>query len=455
MDYRFSLTIKEIAMQLPSPDPDTLFEELLQDLPPETIDMAYEFKAFSRSRKIKTPQDLLRVVLLYCGLDQSQRQIAGNLALLGIRLTDSAIAARLEACRPWVKALLPKMVRGTELATAAQGHRFIVIDGSTVQSPGAKGTEYRLHIGLDLVTLELSHLLISDVTTGESLRHFALGPGEIGVADRGYCHPQAVADTVHAGAHLVLRLNPHNMPLYQHDGTALDLVAVLKRQAPRRVLCTVPGWVGPAEQRVAGWVHAYRLPPEQANQARAACRKRNGKKGKTPQAATVYLAAWVLVWTSISPDLLSAQTIMTLYRARWQVELAIKRWKSLLDADALRARYESPLAELWLHGKLLYALLVERRMRRCMGDSWGRLDRERMATWWRPWKLMLEALAPRITGALSWDESQWRQSLEVMTERPRRRQLQRLPEAVCLLLSRADPAVEQPWDIPWEERKAA
>lgn len=442
-------------MQLPPPDPDTLFEDLLQDLPPETIDMAYEFKAFSRSRKLKTPQDLLRVVLLYCGLDQSQRQIAGNLALLGTRITDSAITTRLEACRPWVKALLPKMLRLTELASVCPGHRFIVMDGSTVQSPGAKGTQYRLHIGLDLVALALSHLLISDVKTGESLRHFALGAGEIGLADRGYCHPQAVADTVQAGAHVVLRLNPHNMPLYQHDGTALDLVALLKRQAPRRVLCSVAGWVGPAEQRVAGWVHAYRLPPEQANQARAACRKSNSKKGKTPKASTLYVAGWVLVWTSLPPEVLRADTVMTLYRARWQVELAIKRWKSLLDADALRARYGSPLAELWLHGKMLYALLVERRMRRCMGDSWGRLDRERTATWWRPWKLMLEALAPRITGALSWDESRWGQSLEVISERPRRRQLQRLPEAACLLLYRADPVVEQPWDESWEDRKAA
>jgi hypothetical protein len=33
-------------MQLPLTDPDTLFEELLQDLPPETVQMAREFKAF-------------------------------------------------------------------------------------------------------------------------------------------------------------------------------------------------------------------------------------------------------------------------------------------------------------------------------------------------------------------------------------------------------------------------
>src|SRR5437879_7049236 len=44
----------------------------------------------------------------------------------------------------------------------------------------------------------------------------------------------------------------------------------------------------------------------------------------------------------------------------------------VLDVDALRAKATSPLAEVWLHGKLLYALMLERRMRRQLGDSWGR-----------------------------------------------------------------------------------
>ena len=58
---------------------DTHFEALWQDLPLELVDSAREFRAFSRARKIKTPQELLRVVLLYCGLDQSLRTVAGNL----------------------------------------------------------------------------------------------------------------------------------------------------------------------------------------------------------------------------------------------------------------------------------------------------------------------------------------------------------------------------------------
>src|SRR5438067_12078753 len=118
-------------MQLPPPDPDTLFEDLLQDLPSETIAMAYTFKAFTRARTIKTPQQLLRAVLLYCGLDQSLREVAGTMTLLVQRLTDSAIAARLAACRPWVKALLPLMLPSTACVPLPHGRRFIVIDGST------------------------------------------------------------------------------------------------------------------------------------------------------------------------------------------------------------------------------------------------------------------------------------------------------------------------------------
>ena len=43
-------------MPLPPPDPDTLFEDLLQDLPSETVTRAREFKAFVRANKVKPPQ---------------------------------------------------------------------------------------------------------------------------------------------------------------------------------------------------------------------------------------------------------------------------------------------------------------------------------------------------------------------------------------------------------------
>jgi hypothetical protein len=141
-----------------------------------------------------------------------------------------------------------------------------------------------------------------------------------------------------------------------------------------------------------------------------------------------------LVLTTLAPAMLSAQTIMGLSRWRWQVEIARKRWKSVLDVDALRAKATSPLAEVWLHGKLLYALMLERRMRRMLGDSWGRLDQERLGTWWRVWGMLKEEIAPKITGALFWKEDAWEACLKILAERPRRRKLQQLPpEAIDVL----------------------
>ena len=101
----------------------------------------------------------------------------------------------------------------------------------------------------------------------------------------------------------------------------------------------------------------------------------------------------------------------------------------------------SPLAEVWLHGKLLYALMLERRMRRQLGDSWGRLDHERVGTWWRVWGMLKDEIAPMITGALFWKEDAWAACLKVLVERPRRRTLQQLPPAGarCPLSLRGEP----------------
>ena len=49
-------------MQLPLTDLDMLFEELLQDLPAETLQMARACKAYVRAKKVKTPAQLFRAV---------------------------------------------------------------------------------------------------------------------------------------------------------------------------------------------------------------------------------------------------------------------------------------------------------------------------------------------------------------------------------------------------------
>ena len=429
-------------MQLPLTDPDTLYEELLQDLPPETAHMAREFKAFVRAKKVKTPEQLLRVVFLYCGLDKSLREVAGTFTVLYEAITDQSVAERLRACGPWVQALLRRMLPLSPVGTLPAGRRFVVIDASSIEAPGATGTDHRLHIAMDLLSLQFLEVLVSDVHTGETLKHFPLAPGDVAVADRGYAQCQGMSAAVAQGADLIVRLNPFSVGLRDAAGAPLELCVTLKRQKTETLrtlavtLCAAGG-----QHEVRGWVHAYRLNAEQAHRARHKCRQRH-KKG-TPSAASLVLAGWVLVFTTLAPAVLTAQTIMALYRCRWQVEIAIKRWKSVLDVDALRAKATSPLAEVWLHGKLLYALMLERRMRRQLGDSWGRLDHERMGTWWRVWGMLKDELAPMITGALFWKEDAWAACLKVLMERPRRRKLQQLPPAALDVLYRCDASQQE------------
>jgi IS4 transposase len=57
----------------------------------------------------------------------------------------------------------------------------------------------------------------------------------------------------------------------------------------------------------------------------------------------------------MQPD---AKAIMEFYRKRWQVELAFKRLKSLLQLGHLK-KYDEDSAKAWLQGKLLVACLIE------------------------------------------------------------------------------------------------
>jgi len=126
---------------------DLAFEEFLKELPPVYAEMAPAFKAFARPRKLKTPAHLLQVVMLSCGLDQALRTAAGSFTLFEERLTETAIRQRWRACGPWPKALLHTMFPAPE--TPLTTWRLRIVDGSSRQGPGARGTDDRGPLALD------------------------------------------------------------------------------------------------------------------------------------------------------------------------------------------------------------------------------------------------------------------------------------------------------------------
>ena len=72
---------------------------------------------------------------------------------------------------------------------------------------------------------------------------------------------------------------------------------------------------------------AAKLPPEVAAAARRRERRTAQKHGRTPTAATVLLAEWVLVVTTLEVADWCLVEVLRLYRACWQVELVFKRMK--------------------------------------------------------------------------------------------------------------------------------
>lgn len=423
-------------MSLPFGSDETTFDDFLQELPADFRELAIEFKAFCRARKIKSPEQLLRVVMSYCGLDAVLREVAGDFTLLEERISDTAIHRRLQACGPWVKALLGRMMGEAAQPLLAGRLRFLIVDGTTVQSPGATGTEYRLHVTIDWVNLHWVQGVVTDEHVGEHLNHAPLQDGDVVVLDRGYNQVGMWIDQADRGVSLVVRYNPHGLNLYEVDGEEPIEVARTLREMTAPEFCRPVHVRDPRRKAwLDGYLHGRQLPPAQAAEARRRVRAAAKKKGRQPQPRTLALAAWVLIWTTLPPSVLPTATIMALYRVRWQVEWVIKRLKSILHIDQLRARKDSLLADLYLHGKLLYAWVVEKRLRRRGGPEGNRLDQPRRATPWRAWKLMDRELAAAISGVREWDRRRWAAALEVMRERPRRRALQTVPERIRRLIA--------------------
>lgn len=409
---------------------DIAFQEFLQLLPEDAIEQAYDFQAFTRKRKIQTPQQLMRLVFLYCALDQSLRESAATFTHLYERLTDTAVKKRLLACLPWVRALLTQLLSTQQVQMLEFGGRLLVVDGSVLTGPGANGVDWRAHLVLDLFRLEFVFIEITDDKDAESLEKVPVQPGDLVVADRGYCRQLPLLSVVERGGDVLVRMMLQTILLQPHTGQKLSLMEELQAREHQEYVSFELDFSGnQSKQTVRGWLHAQQLPEEVASKKRRELRTHRRKKGKgQPKAETLYLAGWVVVFSTLAPDQLGAKEALDLYRMRWQIELVIKRLKQLLKASNLRCKKGSELGELWILGKFLYALCLEKKLRRAAGRAWQDLREEREETSWRGYKLMNEKLRPIISGSAYWAEERFDQAMEVLKERPRRRKLARLSD---------------------------
>jgi hypothetical protein len=209
---------------------DNTFERIVQEVPAEVGTLARKLGAFTRKRAIRTPEELLRAVLMYSGLDQSLREVAANFTENGCRLSDEAVRGRLSSCEQWLRAMLSAMMPKGGVDSVG-GLRFKIADSTSIQAPGAVSGDYRLHLLWDHGEQRLHDLLLTDTRTGESLKLFEWQEGDVVLADAGYAKAEQLEALKARKAEYVVRCAVKQIRLYLRvGGERLNVVKELEKR---------------------------------------------------------------------------------------------------------------------------------------------------------------------------------------------------------------------------------
>ena len=169
--------------------------------------------------------------------------------------------------------------------------------------------------------------------------------------------PHGIATVTSAGADVLVRYNRGSLPLYDTASNLIDvrgkLKALRKPCRPREWAA----WVHPqGHAAIRGRLCALRLPPEKAEEARVRLRR---EQGNDVTAESLEMADFVVVFTTVPRERLSVERVLELYCLRWQVELSIKRDKSIAGLDRL-PNFRADTITSWILAKLLLTQIARK-----------------------------------------------------------------------------------------------
>ena len=208
---------------------------------------------------------------------------------------------------------------------------------------------------LDLSTLACEQVEVTLPEQGETLTRFAVGENDVLMADRGLAHRRGIRHVVTHGGDVIVRMNWQRAP-GGREGATVPTVA----PAAHTARWAGPAW--PASMRdehgtIGVRVCALKKSAEQTRKGQEKLRQIAAEEGRTLQPDTLEAAGYVIVLSTLHD--VPAQSILELYRYRWQIELAFKRLKSLLHLGHSSQKTDPVGAKAWLQGKLFVATLIE------------------------------------------------------------------------------------------------
>lgn len=232
--------------------------------------------------------------------------------------------------------------------------------GNGGSTPVGTSAALKVQVLWDLTAGTLRHVGFQDGRANDytaAVQDVGLPAGALRIADLGYFGLDRLVTLTAQQVFVLSRLHLQ-VALYDPAGQRCDLLQVL-RQAGATL--DRPVLIG-ARQHLPVRLLAVQVPQEVADQRRRRIRRDFAEQGKTPTARTLALLAWTIAVTTVPAERLNVAEALALLRARWQIELLFKLWKSHGQVDSWRSQqpwrilcevYAKVLAMLVLHWVLL------------------------------------------------------------------------------------------------------
>jgi hypothetical protein len=204
--------------------------------------------------------------------------------------------------------------------------------GHRTAAGGPAALKCQVELELQTGALDLQVVPGREADVRSELAWRPLPAGALRLADRGYLDLGLLADASAAGVYWITRLQA-NRVIRDARGQRAALAAWLAG-------CQGDGvdewvWVG-AEDQLPCRLLACRVPRAVAAKRRERLRRQAKKRGREVSALQLTMCAWNACVTNLPAELLRAEEAWVLLRARWQIELLFKLWKSHGGLEAYR-----------------------------------------------------------------------------------------------------------------------
>jgi Transposase DDE domain len=320
-----------------------LFGPLAQEAGQETqvIVRQRKFTCFSLARtfilgflhKPQATDEQLAQIAVQAGTDVTPQAVAQRKTPQLVQFLENLFRKAANLIVASDRALAPLLERFSSV-TMLDSTGITLPDSESQRFPGCGGSynggaaAMKLQTEFDLRRGALTHIEIEPGRSpdGASSRQQAMPPvGGLRITDLGYFCVAVFAAIVAAQAHFLSRLQ-FGTKVMLRNGLGIDLLKWLPQRTGHYV--DVEILLG-ASERLPCRLVAWRLPEEQANRRRQKLCKDLRDKGKPePSAERLAWCDWTILITSLSTAQLTPPEAVILYRARWQIELLFKRWKS-------------------------------------------------------------------------------------------------------------------------------